>query len=387
VARRVGTSAVFLEDIDNPVVPAFTQTQYTELDAQLTAVTLPVLRDYFGEFEDVGDNGGRVLILITKEVNERENLAGFVFSGDLVSTQQCADSNEAEIFYGLAPDTAGVHGAARTRESLRLVYPPLIAHELTHILQFTAFFREGLPSIRSRWELEGGATLAEQLVGYAALGDGPRQNLGYDAWRAGQDPDWYYDWVVDMALYFGFKGQNDPPATNAPEQCSWIGTPDQGNTGPCENDRAVYGVPSTLLRFVLDRHATNAAGDAALMRELTNSPYRGLEVIEQATGEDKVSLLVSFAAMMWADDRPGLGNWLLSWDVHDIFSQVNENARLRPYTQTGATPALDVEVRAASNAYLLWTPPGLHDPTSLRIRTLDEQPLPDHMVLWVLRIQ
>jgi hypothetical protein len=386
VARRVGQSAVFLEDIENPIVPAFTQAQYDSLDAQLTTVTLPVLTDYFGAFEDVDDND-RVLVLITKEVNERENLGGFVFSGDLVSTLSCAESNEAEIFYGVTPDTAGVHGTVRTRESLRLVYPSLIAHELTHILQFTTFFREGV-SVKSRWELEGGATLAEQLVGYAALGDGPRQNLDFDDWLRGHEPDWYLDWVVDMALYFGFKGQNDPPATNAPEQCSWIGTPDQGNTGPCENNRAVYGVPSTLLRFVLDHHGLQfPGGESALMRQLTSSPYKDLEVLEQVTGEDKVSLLVSFAAMMWTDDRPGLGDWLLSWNVFDIFDNVHDNAKLRPYEQSGATPGLDVEVRAASNAYLLWTPPDLHDPTSLRIRTLDEQPLPDHMVLWVLRIQ
>ena len=311
-----------------------------------------------------------------------------MFSGDLVPAGPgCPNSNEAEIFYGLAPDTAGVHGTARTRESLRLVYPSLIAHELTHILQFTTFFRERV-SVKSRWELEGGATLAEQLVGYAALGHGPRQNLGYLEWREGQNPDWYYDWVVDMALYFGFKGQNTPPATNAPEQCSWIGTPDEGNAGPCENNRAVYGVPSTLLRFVLDDYGLQyPGGEAALMRALTSSPNRGLAVLEQATGEDKVSLLVRFAAMMWADGRPGLGDWLPSWDVFDIFDNVNENARLRPYDQTGATPALDVEVRAASNAYLLWTPPNLHDPTSVRIRTLDGQPLPGHMVLWMLRIQ
>jgi hypothetical protein len=333
VARRVGQSAVFLEDIENPVVPAFTQAQYDSLDAQLTTVTLPVLTDYFGAFEDVDDND-RVLVLITKEVNERENLGGFVFSGDLVSTLSCAESNEAEIFYGVTPDTAGVHGTVRTRESLRLVYPSLIAHELTHILQFTTFFREGV-SVKSRWELEGGATLAEQLVGYAALGDGPRQNLGFDDWLRGHDPDWYLDWVVDMALYFGFKGQDDPPAMNAPEQCSWIGTPDQGNTGPCENNRAVYGVPSTLLRFVLDLYGPGyPGGEAALMRQLTNSPFRNLEVLEQVTGEDKVSLLVSFAAMMWADDRPGLGDWLLSWNVFDIFETIgvnNDNARLRPY--------------------------------------------------------
>ncbi|MEX2465331.1 MAG: Ig-like domain-containing protein [Gemmatimonadota bacterium] len=385
VVRHVGNAAAFLEDIDNPMT-AFTDAQYEDLDAQLAATTLPVLRDYFGDFADVDDNE-RVLVLLTKEVNERENLAGFVFSGDLVSPVSCANSNEAEIFYGLTPDTAGVHGTARTRESLLVTYPPLIAHELTHILQFTTFFRDNV-QVKSTWELEGGATLAEQLVGYDVLGHGPRQNLGFSAWEAGQDPDWYRDWVVDMALYFGFKGE-DPPEPNAPEQCSWVGLP-PANDGPCENQRAVYGVPSMLLRWVLDENGTNAEDDAALMTALTGSSTRGLENLEQTTGEDRVSLLVRFGASLWADDRPGLGNWIPSWNVFDIFEKdnINPDAQLRPYTRTGAEPTLDVLVRAASNAYLLWTPPELHDPTSLRIRTqVDNEPLPEHMVLWVLRIQ
>ena len=381
VVRHVGQSSAFLEDVDNPM-EAFSTAQYEDLDRHLTETTLQVLTGYFGEFADIDDND-RVLILVTKEVNERENLAGFVFSGDLVGTQACTQSNQGEIFYGFTPDTAGVHGDPRTRQQILDAYPSLIAHELTHILQFTSIIY-GEAALKTTWELEGGATLAEQLVGYAAQGDGPRLNLGAEDWRAGRI--WYNDWVVDMALYFGFDPeQPDIPFANAPEQCSWIGLP-PGNNGPCENRRAVYGVPSTLLRYVLDQYASNAAQDSLLMREITGSPYSGLENLQHATGVDEVELLVQFAATLWADDR--VGDWLLSWNKAEIFRSLPLEAQLRPYERTGPTPLLDVSVRAASSAYLLWTPPDLHDPTSLRIRSpADEGPLPEHMVLWVLRIQ
>ena len=382
VVRHVGRSAAFLEDVDNPMV-AFSTSQYEDLDRHLTDTTLQVLTDYFGDFADIDDND-RVLVLVTKEVNERENLAGFVFSGDLVETQWCAGSNEGEIFYGFTPDTAGVHGDARTRQQILDAYPSLIAHELTHILQFTSIiYRDA--ALKETWELEGGATLAEQLVGYAVQDDGPRLNLGFDAWNAARA--WYNDWVVDMALYFGFDPeQPDIPFVNAPEQCSWIGLESEGNTGPCENRRAVYGVPSTLLRYVLDQHASSAVEDALLMRQITGSPYSGLENLRRATGWSEVQLLVQFAATLWADDR--VGDWLLSWDKADIFDALRPEAGLRPYERTGPTPDLDVSVRAASSAYLLWTPPDVHDPTSLRIRSpADGGPLPAHMVLWVLRIQ
>ena len=385
IVRHVGQSAAFLEDVENPVRPAFSVDQYRDLDEDLTQSTLQVLTEYFGDFADVDDND-LVLVLLTKEVNERENLAGFVFSGDLGTPQQCANSNQAEIFYGFAPDTAGVHGDPRTRADVLAAYPSLITHELTHILQFTAIFSRQGP-VKSTWELEGGATLAEQLVGYVVQGDGPRLNLGGAEWDAGRE--WYNDWVVDMALYFGFDPDEPTvPRPNAPERCSWVGLESQGNTGPCENRRAVYGVPSTLLRYVLDQYGglNYPGGDEALMKELTTSPYSGIETLERATGENGIVLLVQFGATLWADDR--VGNWLLSWDIADIFGGLRPETQLRPYVRTDATPTLDVSVRAASNAYLLWTPPAPHDPTSLRIRTqVDDEPLPEHMALWVLRIQ
>jgi len=394
VVRYVGRTAAFLEDTGNPA-GGFTRDEYRAFDDELTATTLPVLRQYFGDFADV-DGNDRILVLVTKEVNARDNLAGFVFAGDLVGLlagSSCATSNRAEIFYGLAPDTAGVFGPVRTRQSLVRQYPPLIAHELTHILQFTAMFTTpGASFRRTSWELEGGATLAEELVGYRVLGDGPRRNLGYQAWRRGADtsgpiPDWYNDWVVDMALYFGFKGRDRTPAPFAPEQCSWIGRESEGNTGPCERGRAVYGVPSALFRWIMDGYATDEVQDGAMMRRLTRSPAHGLAALEAETGDDRVSMLVRFAATLWADDRPGLGGWFSSWNVHDIFANVVSEARLRPYVSGAAAPALDVSVRGASSAYLLWSPPSLHEPTSLRIRDPDAGGVPGNVVLWVLRVR
>ncbi len=397
VVRYVGESVAFLEDVDNPS-GGFTVTEYAAFDDFLTDTTMAVITDYFGDFADVDDNG-LVFVLLSQEINTRENLAGFVFSGDLAPLGgfQCAAANDAEIFYGLAPDPNGVANPDRrfTKDELERIYPPLIAHELTHVLQFTqAFTASGV--VQSSWQLEGGATLAEQLVGYDVFGHGPRQNLGFGAWDAGADdqdatPDWYRDWVVDMALYFGFQG-NDPPLAATPEECSWIGREDEGNTGPCENRRAVYGVPSTLLRWVLDLGGDDAQDDRDLMRQMTSSSTTGLATLEQATGADRLDLLVPFAVTLWADGNPALPadeqDWLESWDIHGIYESLNPDAGLRPYTSSAPAPDLEVAVRAASSAYLEWTAPSDHAPTSLRIRApADEGLLPEHMILWVLRVQ
>jgi hypothetical protein len=397
VVRYVGRSVAFLEDVDNPS-GGFTVGEYAAFDDFLTDTTMAVIESYFGPFADVDDNG-LVLVLLSQEVNKRESVAGFVFSGDLapLAGLSCDAGNDAEIFYGLAPDPLGDANAEReiTKDDLELIYPPLIAHELTHVLQFTqAFTRSGV--IQSSWQLEGGATLAEQLVGYEVFDHGPRQNLGFASWQAGADdgdgvPDWYRDWVVDMAFYFGFQG-SDPPLADAPEECSWIGREDEGNTGPCENRRAVYGVPSTLLRWVLDVAGEDEADDAALMRRMTASRSTGLATLEEATGADRLDLLVPFAVTLWADGNPALPledrDWLESWDIHAIYNQLNPDAGLRPSTSSAATPELGVAVRAASSAYLEWTAPTDHAPTSLRIRApADDGLLPEHMILWVLRVQ
>lgn len=397
VVRYVGNSVAFLEDVENPS-GGFTVLEYAALDDFLSNTTMTVITDYFGDFADVDDNGV-TLILLTQEVNKRENLAGFVFSGDLAPLAgfQCPAANDAELFYGLAPDPTGVANPERPvrKDQLERIYPALIAHELTHVLQFTAAFTTSRV-VQSSWQLEGGATLAEQLVGYEVFGHGPRQNLGFAAWEPGADgeggSDWYADWVVDMASYFGFQGQ-DPPTAAAPEECSWIGREDEENTGPCENRRAVYGVPSTLLRWVLDAFGgPDEAGDAQLMRRMIFSPSLGLETIERVTGADRLDLLVPFAVTLWADGNPALPpgeqDWLESWNIYDIFDALNPNAGLRPFTSTAAAPDLEVAVRAASSAYLEWTPPSDHAPTSLRIRApVDGGLLPEHMILWVLRVQ
>lgn len=397
VVRYVGQSVAFLEDVNNPS-GGFTVGEYAALDDFLTDTTMAVITAYFGDFADVDDND-RVLVLLSQEINQRENLAGFVFSGDLAPliNQNCAAANGAELFYGLAPDPNGVANPERriTKDQLELIYPALIAHELTHVLQFTAAFTTS-EVIQSSWQLEGGATLAEQLVGYEVFGHRPRQNLGFAAWEAGADgeggSDWYADWVIDMASYFGFQGE-DPPLAAAPEECSWIGREDEENTGPCENRRAVYGVPSTLLRWVLDAYGgPDEVGDALLMRQMIFSPTLGLETIEDVTGVDRLDLLVPFAATLWADGNPALPlgeqDWLESWNIHDIFASLNPDAGLRPFTSTAAAPDLEVAVRAASSAYLEWTPPSGHAPTSLRIRApVDGGLLPEHMILWVLRVQ
>jgi hypothetical protein len=376
IVRHVGQHAIWVEDTTNPA-GGLTVEELTALDNTYSTHTLPTITQNFGDFADVDENG-RIIVLITRAVNAMQGVLGYVFGGDLFSRSTCPHSNQAEIFYGIAPDPNGAAGTPFPKSRILELYPSLIAHEATHVLQFT-----NLRANKFRWEFEGGATLAEQLVGNRVYGHDQNSNLGYAAWDVGEV--WYYDWVSDLAYYWGYQGASTKVPL-APEQCSWVGTLSEGNSGPCSAGRAVYGVPAMLYRFTLDLHGSGyPGGSAALMRALTGSVAVGINAIVNETGMSSEVLLGSFYAGLWADGR--IGDWFTSWNVHDIFEALPATARLVTYYDLGASVERQVSVRGGSNAYLHWRPTGGHTPSALRVRGSAGAVLPAHMAFWILRVQ
>ena len=97
----VGNETLWYEDLGNPLEESFSQSEYTNFDTKYSEKTLPALQDYFGNYGDI-DSNGKLSVLVTKEVNRRKNVLGFVWGGDLVPDNLCPGANQAEIFYGLA---------------------------------------------------------------------------------------------------------------------------------------------------------------------------------------------------------------------------------------------------------------------------------------------
>lgn len=377
----IGDETMWYEDVNNPLTESFTTSEYQTFDTQYTAKTLPVLNDYFGNYGDI-DSNGKLSVLVTKEVNKRDRVLGFVWGGDLVPNSLCPGANEAEIFYGLAPDPEGtIENRVVPKSWLTELYDPLIAHETTHVIQISRQFYEGAES-KSSWEMEGGATLSEQLVGYEMYGDASGLDLGLVQFNAGFK--WYRDWASDLTYYFGNSNSGKIPG--APEECSWIGKESQGNTGPCRNLRAVYGVPSIFMRMVLDLYGpAYPGGEKALSKALVGSANSsGLTNYSQITGVSKEILLTTFAMTLWGDGR--ISNNLTSWNIHEIMTRWVATGRLQPYTSNTKNLTLSLAVRASSSSYLEWSPNALHSPSSIRIETAGSGTL-DNMVLWIQRIE
>ena len=157
--KHIGTTGVWLEDIANPT-GGFSAADYQSLSDQLDSPIYDTDVAEFGEPTDV-DLNGKIGIVVTHEVNKASaSTLGFVFGGDLVSVASCAGSNEAELFYGKAPDPTDLaDGGVYTLADALADAPSLIAHEFVHIIQsgvrITAgsppSFHSGRPKGRRRW--------------------------------------------------------------------------------------------------------------------------------------------------------------------------------------------------------------------------------------------
>ncbi len=383
VVRLVGDTGIWLDDIANPS-GTFTDAELSGLDAFLTRHTAPVLDGYFGALSDV-DGNGRILVLMTQEVNRVENAGGWVSWADLYPVSDCATSNEAEITYVQVPDPAGIVGQATTKQSLLDFYPQLLTHEVTHLVQANAQVL-GSADFKTSWEVEGGASLAQQLVAYRLFGHGSNRDLDYDEYQAGGN--WYlHAWVADMAYFFGWGGSGGDRTVGAPEECTWIGRASEGNDGPCLGN-AVYGVPSMVLRSAMDRWGGDyPGGEQALMKRLTQSPQVGFASLEDVGGEPIEGILANFYMSLWTDGRVWNSVGMTSWNLYDIFSNFVESARLLPWTSSHAAFKGSWNVRAGSSFYLHWTPGGGMAPTSLKVTSSNGAPAPGHVSVWALRIR
>ena len=390
--RFVGTHTVWLEDLANPG-GTFSDAEFEGLDTFYGSRVRAVHDRYFGELSDV-DLNGRVLVLLTQEVNKVVGLGGFVTPTDLYPTTECATSNHAEIFYVSATDAGGAGGGDPNGAYVLAAYRNLLTHEITHLVQANAYVFGGSGE-KAIWEIEGGATLAEQLIAYELFGYGPGQNLGHAQVEGSEESRaWYWGgWIADMVSFFGWDGFGDGHGRvrGAPEECTWIGREEDGNTGPCAG-RHVYGVPSMLLRFVMDRWGEEyPGGEAALMRRLVNSPSAGFSSLEEVSGRRIEEILAEFYIALWGDGRPSspgyAWDWMASWDLHDIFSRFPDDYQLQPRTSSSRSPRAVANIRDGSSLYVHWTPSGSLAPTSIRVTAPSGHPVPGHISVWAWRIR
>lgn len=387
VVRAKGARGIWVEDVNNPA-NGYAPSDFDSLSNYLDNVIFDTDTSYFGDPGDI-DGNARIVVVVTKRVNQRGGLLGFVVSCDFFSRASAATSNEGEFFYAIAPDPTGSLGFTYTRDDAFADAPFLIAHEFAHIIQFGRRIPAG--GAFSRWLFEGQATLAEEVNGFAVAGRAPGQNYGFAV--AFNTPsstpiNWHENAFVDLALYYGFETRSTRFA-NAPHECTWIALPSEGNNGPCLF-RGPYGVPWSLYRWASDHFGPNfPGGERGLHKALIGNTAGGYANLASTVGVSIDTLLAQWAAMLYVDDRvPGAAARLTlpSWNLVNIENGLVATARLQPTEVGFAAFDLSRNVRAGSSAYVRIS--GTARPaTAVRVRSSSDTALPTTMNVWIVRLQ
>jgi hypothetical protein len=399
VVRVLGSSGIFVTDVNNP-----TSQELTDEDLQAASDTFDLFiydvdTTYFGPPSDL-DANQRVVIVLSIEVNKLAdgNVAGFVTSADLFPRLQCPSSDTAEVFYSHVPDPANSAGTReRTKDGVLDQMPALIAHEFTHIIQFSRRIIELQANfIPDTWELEGAAVLAEEVVAHSILGNSVGRDLGASTAFGGQGNDWYNFLFARLARYYGW----DPPDgknPNAPELCTLFGNFDINDPGDtaCE-PFWFYGASWSFQRQILDRFGPSQPnGETDLSRGWldANPELDGVDNVEQLVGVGFDTLFANWAAMHWVDGRIGGVDpdlEMTSWDLFDVYGAVTtQGVRLEPLERPFAAFSSSRSVRAGSTAYTRLSAASARPAFAVRVRgavgaLLDAGMRPQ---LWIVREQ
>lgn len=385
VVRAIGTEGILVADTANPD-GGFTDADYQEFSDRVDNDIIATQIDYFGEPSDL-DNNGRIVALISKEVNVvAPSSLGFAFGGDLFSRVDCPSSDGGEIFYFRAPDPTGAFGDPFETEDARRQAPFIMAHEITHNIQQGRRFVAGLGFMDS-WLAEAQATLSEEAVGHEVTGRSPRSNYGFGV-AFGADADsieWYRNAFVDIARYFGFESQTSRIA-EAPDACGWW----REDPSPCLGRALWYGVGWSFLRWISDHLGPSyPGGEAGLHRDIIDTRGDAWSIIQSVTGEDFNTLLATWAASLYLDDRVGgvsSSFTIPSWNFFDIYQNVQATARLQPFKADFSDWVASGDIRASSAGYILLEGSG-RPATAVRITNSTDSTLPSEMQVFVIRLE
>jgi hypothetical protein len=300
--RQVRVSAVTQRAIlvNDPTNPAggLTDAELRAFGDEFDRQIYPVDVQNFGAPTDLDDNGGRVIIVFTREVNALTppNSGGGYFGGffaphDLyprVLTGRldgCPRSNVGEIFYLLTPDPNGsVNGNRFPKDLVLRTAGGTIAHEFEHLINSSRrMYVNNAEEFEEVWLDEALAHAAEEINFYAASGLSPRQNLTLDQITADtRRTNAVNNYLLDnLARYMTYL--------QAPDSNSVIG-PDLLET---------RGGSWAFLRYAVDRRGT---GDQQIFYNLVNNTRIGLDNVSQVIGAPALDWVQDWTLSVYTDD-------------------------------------------------------------------------------------
>ena len=314
----VSTDAIVVADTANPR-PTLSDAEYASFATTFDTLIFPLDVSNFGQPTDI-DHNGRIVIFFTKEVNKltpRNSdgvIGGFFIERDLFPQtdtpgfQGCAGSNVGEMFYVLAPDSAGVFSVPHDDSDILIETPGTLAHEFQHLINAgrRLYVNNADPDhiVEDVWLNEGLSHIAEELLYYRVSGLAPRQNISASVLGATQSS------VDDF---------NNYQIENFGRYETFLGMPAQTSVYAGNDNLETRGATWNLLRYLADhRNAT----DADTWQKLVNTTLTGQDNLANVFGPDYLTQIRDWATSVFTDDEPGVTDARFeepSWNMRDIF--------------------------------------------------------------------
>jgi hypothetical protein len=270
----------------------------------------------FGEETDVNGDGV-ILVLLSNRVNRlggcggAQLVVGYFFAVDLLP--EMIGSNNAEIFYGLAPEPAcGV-----TRENAVLRLPGVFIHEFQHMINYGQRVIERDGDAEDTWLDEGLSGYAEELGGRLV----PSERC------------------VNQDCFTQFQFDNLANAYHylfAPGEAYLI--------GPRQPPLPVtqYGADWLFVRWLVDHFAEEQPDGADLTQALVQTTRTGAANVANAVGVPFDQLVGEWQLANYLDDHPdflavsqGSRFEYPSWNLRETFASFHDQ---KPETYPRAFP-------------------------------------------------
>lgn len=319
----VGTKSIILNDTENPT-GGYTDTDYAAIAATFDTLVFPMDTTAFGAPTNISGYG-KIILFYTRAVNALTpvgagyTIGGFFFARDLYpktarnGLAACAASNEAEMFYLIAPDPNGtVNSNKRTKDEVTLLNLTTIAHELQHLINSSRrlYVNTGARPNEETWLDEGLSHVAEELLYFRITNVTSRQNLTLtnvagNATRVDQFRNYASQNFARFYSYLIAPEVNSPYAPN--------------------DSLATRGAIWNFLRYAAGRQG--ADGEAPFLRSLVNSNTTGVANLQNVlSGSQFADYLRDWTVSLIADDfsvgttAALSSNYIMpSWNFRSIF--------------------------------------------------------------------
>jgi hypothetical protein len=342
----VSTRAVIVQDTLSPI-NGFTNSDFTAIANEFDTLIYPTDVNFFGAPSDI-DTSDRVMILYTPRVNSLTPrgstgiVGGFFFGGDLFPTAACTQSNNAELFYLLAPDPTGTFNNVRTVTTVRQTTRGTIAHEFQHMIN-QSIRTAANASPETVWLNEGLSHFAEDAVGRVARGFAQNRNLtDADAKTNINDYNaFFFQNLARFRLWMQVPDTSSPTSLHAASELSH------------------RGAAQMLIRWAADQFG--GTDIPAFTRRLVAGPATGVNNLTTTTAQPFDTLVVGWLTANFADDFvTGINARYTykSWNLRDVETAVNGGSYplfVEPLFTVGT---FSETVRSGSGAYFRHTGAG-----------------------------